>query len=93
MNFSKEHCKTNEQAMDDQNEEMLKLVMDQYNEMSNAMEEEKKAKLEKLYDQIVSFQESIDAAKEMLEKNLSLEDESDPFMFVIVSEVYPCFNL
>lgn len=79
--------------MDDQNEEMLKLVMDQYNEMSNAMEEEKKAKLEKLYDQIVSFQESIDAAKEMLEKNLSLEDESDPFMFVIVSEVYPCFNL
>ncbi|XP_042562489.1 cardiomyopathy-associated protein 5 isoform X1 [Clupea harengus] len=85
-NSVEEHCKTNEQAMDDQNEEMLKLVMDQYNEMSNAMEEEKKAKLEKLYDQIVSFQESIDAAKEMLEKNLSLEDESDPFMFVISSK-------
>uniref|UniRef100_A0A671R589 Cardiomyopathy-associated protein 5-like n=1 Tax=Sinocyclocheilus anshuiensis TaxID=1608454 RepID=A0A671R589_9TELE len=37
------------------NEEVVKLLMDQYNEMSQAMEEEKKAKLEQLYDQIVSF--------------------------------------
>ncbi|KAK7933572.1 hypothetical protein WMY93_004468 [Mugilogobius chulae] len=50
-----------------QNEEMMALVMEQYNSMSVNMEEEKKAKLEQLYDQIVSFQESIDTAKGMLE--------------------------
>lgn len=80
--------------MDDQNEEMLKLVMDQYNEMSHTMEEEKKAKLEKLYDQIVSFQEGIDSAKETLEKNSKEEEEEeDPLTFVSVSEVHLCCHL
>lgn len=53
--------------MQAQNEEMMALVMEQYNDMSVAMEEEKKAKLEQIYDQIVSFQESIDSAKTTLE--------------------------
>lgn len=53
--------------MQAQNEEMMALVMEQYNNMSISMEEEKKAKLEQLYDQIVSFQDSIDSAKATLE--------------------------
>lgn len=53
--------------MQAQNEEMIALVMEQYNNMSITMEEEKKAKLEQLYDQIVSFQENIDTAKATLE--------------------------
>ncbi|XP_062398861.1 cardiomyopathy-associated protein 5 [Sardina pilchardus] len=85
-NSVEEQCKMNEEAMDDQNEEMLRLVMDQYNEMSHTMEEEKKAKLEKLYDQIVSFQESIDVAKETLEKNSKEEEEEDPVTFVSSSK-------
>lgn len=85
-NTVEENCKTGEQAMDEQNEEMLKLVMDQYNEMSHTMEEEKKAKLEKLYDQIVSFQESIDTAKDALIMDTKEEDETDPLTFVSTSK-------
>ncbi|RVE68232.1 hypothetical protein OJAV_G00090300 [Oryzias javanicus] len=57
----------NEEAMQAQNEEMKAVVMEQYNGMSVSMEEEKKAKLEQLYDKIVSFQENIDSAKSTLE--------------------------
>ncbi|XP_057688565.1 cardiomyopathy-associated protein 5 [Corythoichthys intestinalis] len=65
---SVEHqCVESEAAMQAQNDEMMALVMQQYNDMSVNMEEEKKAKLEQLYDQIVSFQESIDSAKATLE--------------------------
>lgn len=53
--------------MQAQNEEVTALVMEQYNHMSVSTEEEKKAKLEQIYDQIVSFQESIDSAKSALE--------------------------
>lgn len=56
-----------EAAVQAQNEEMMSLVMEQYNDMSVSMEEDKKAKLEQIYDQIVSFQENIDSAKATLE--------------------------
>ncbi|XP_028851115.1 cardiomyopathy-associated protein 5 [Denticeps clupeoides] len=85
-NSVEEMCKTMEQEMEHQNEEMLKMVMDQYNEMSQSMEEEKKAKLEQLYDQIVSFQESIDAAKEVLEKSAKDIHEEDPLTFLSSSK-------
>lgn len=62
-----DHCVETEAVMQAQNEEMMALVMEQYNAMSVSMEEEKKAKLEQLYDQIVSFQDGIDAAKATLE--------------------------
>lgn len=62
-----DHCVETEAVMQTQNEEMMALVMEQYNNMSVSMEEEKKAKLEQLYDQIVSFQDSIDSAKATLE--------------------------
>ncbi|NP_001073454.3 cardiomyopathy-associated protein 5 [Danio rerio] len=68
------------------NEEELKLVMDQYNEMSQAMEEQKKARLEQLYDQIVSFQENIDKAKETLETTAKEEEETDPLTFISKSK-------
>ena len=53
--------------MQEQNEKMLAGVMEQYTSMSLGTEEEKKSKLEQLYDQIVSFQESIDTARATLE--------------------------
>lgn len=65
-----------EAALQAQNDEMMALVMEQYNSMSVSMEEEKKAKLEQLYDQIVSFQENIDAAKATLETTVR-EAETD----------------
>ncbi|XP_072521144.1 cardiomyopathy-associated protein 5 [Salminus brasiliensis] len=80
-NSVEEHCKDSEKAMDEQNEEMLKLVMDQYNEMSQTMEDEKKVKLEQLYDQIVSFQANIDSAKETMEKTTKEMEETDELAF------------
>ncbi|XP_067263980.1 cardiomyopathy-associated protein 5 [Chanodichthys erythropterus] len=71
-----------ERIIKEHNEEVVKLVMDQYNEMSQAMEEEKKAKLEQLYDQIVSFQENIDKAKETMEMTAKEEEETDPLKFL-----------
>lgn len=59
-----------------QNEEMMTQVMELYNQMSITMEEEKKAKLEQLYDKIVSFQENIDSAKSTLETT-AREAETD----------------
>ncbi|KAM9360652.1 cardiomyopathy-associated protein 5 [Symphorus nematophorus] len=75
-NSVEDHCVETEAAMQVQNEEMMALVMEQYNNMSVSMEEEKKAKLEQLYDQIVSFQESIDSAKATLETT-AREAETD----------------
>uniref|UniRef100_H3DD86 Cardiomyopathy associated 5 n=1 Tax=Tetraodon nigroviridis TaxID=99883 RepID=H3DD86_TETNG len=66
-NSVEEQCVEVEAAMRAQNEEMMALVMDQYNDMSVGMEEEKKAKLEQIYDQIVSVQDSIDSARTTLE--------------------------
>lgn len=65
--LNQEYCVETEAAMQAQNEEMMALVMEQYNNMSIAMEEEKKAKLEQLYDQIVSLQENMDSAKATVE--------------------------
>ncbi|KAK7165034.1 hypothetical protein R3I94_003419 [Phoxinus phoxinus] len=75
-----------EKIIKEHNEQEVKLVMDQYNEMSQAMEEEKKAKLEQLYDQIVSFQENIDKAKETLEMTAKEEEETDPLKFLSSSK-------
>ncbi|XP_028314379.1 cardiomyopathy-associated protein 5 [Gouania willdenowi] len=78
-NSVEDQCVESEVAMQAQNEEMMALVMDQYNNMSVSMEEEKKAKLEQLYDQIVSFQESIDSAKATIESALrEAETEARP---------------
>ncbi|XP_026178084.1 cardiomyopathy-associated protein 5 isoform X2 [Mastacembelus armatus] len=75
-NSVEEQCVDREAAMQAQNEEMMALVMEQYNNMSISMEEEKKTKLEQLYDQIVSFQESIDSVKATLETT-AREAETD----------------
>uniref|UniRef100_UPI003AAFAFCC cardiomyopathy-associated protein 5 n=1 Tax=Centroberyx gerrardi TaxID=166262 RepID=UPI003AAFAFCC len=75
-NSVEDQCAESEEAMQAQNEEMMALVMEQYNIMSLSMEEEKKAKLEQLYDQIVSFQEGIDSAKGSLE-TAAREAETD----------------
>lgn len=64
---AQEQCTETEAAVQAQNEEMMALVMEQYNDMSVSMEEEKKAKLEQIYDQIVSVQENVDSAKTTLE--------------------------
>lgn len=65
----------------------MDVVMEQYNNMSVSMEEEKKTKLEQLYDQIVSFQESIDSAKAILE-TASREAETEASVSPEAPRVY-----
>ncbi|XP_073697518.1 cardiomyopathy-associated protein 5 [Garra rufa] len=85
-NTVEENFNDGEKIIKEHNEEVVKLLMDQYNEMSQAMEDEKKAKLEQLYDQIVSFQENIDKAKETMEMTAKEEDETDPLQFLSSSK-------
>ncbi|KAI5088240.1 cardiomyopathy associated 5 [Silurus meridionalis] len=82
-NSVEDKCKDGEKVLDEQNEETLKLVMERYNEMSLSMEEEKKAKLEQLYDQIVSFQENNDSAKEAMEMTTKEMEETDELAFLL----------
>ncbi|XP_060763847.1 cardiomyopathy-associated protein 5 [Neoarius graeffei] len=81
-NTVEEQCKDSEKALDEQNEKMMTLVMERYNEMSQTMEEEKKAKLEQLYDQIVSFQENSDSAKETMEMATKEMEETNELAFL-----------
>lgn len=73
-----------EAAIQTQNEEMMTLVMEQYNNMSVSLEEEKKSKLERLYDQIICFQGSIDITKATLETT-AREAETDARVSVFTS--------
>nr|XP_015221052.1 PREDICTED: cardiomyopathy-associated protein 5 [Lepisosteus oculatus] len=85
FNTVEENCTKSEQSLEEQNDEMMKTILEQYNEMSQKMEDEKKFKLEQLYDQLVTFQESIDSAKDILEKTIKEVEEPDEVTFVTVS--------
>ncbi|XP_041092517.1 cardiomyopathy-associated protein 5-like isoform X2 [Polyodon spathula] len=61
---------------------MVKTVVEQYSQMSQNLEEEKKNKLEQLYDQLVTFQESTESAKEILEKSVKEVEEPDDLIFI-----------
>ncbi|XP_051785455.1 cardiomyopathy-associated protein 5 [Erpetoichthys calabaricus] len=82
FNTVEENCTKTEQQLDKQNDEMMKAVLDRYNEMSQNLEDEKKIKLEQLYDQLVTFQESIESAKDILEKAVKESEEPDELTFV-----------
>ncbi|XP_041092507.1 cardiomyopathy-associated protein 5-like isoform X1 [Polyodon spathula] len=82
FNTVEENCSRTEQLLDDQNEEMVKTVVEQYSQMSQNLEEEKKNKLEQLYDQLVTFQESTESAKEILEKSVKEVEEPDDLIFI-----------
>ncbi|XP_036384648.1 cardiomyopathy-associated protein 5-like [Megalops cyprinoides] len=82
-NSVEENCKNNVRCLDEENEEMVRKVVDQYNEMSRIMGERKKSKLEKLYGQIGTFQERIEFARETLEKKTREMEESDQLAFIL----------
>nr|XP_014344878.1 PREDICTED: cardiomyopathy-associated protein 5 isoform X2 [Latimeria chalumnae] len=82
FNAVEEHCGKNEQLLEEQNEEMMKTTLTQYNEMSQSLEEVKKMKLEYLYEQMVSFQQGIDSAREILEKSIKDSEETDEVVFL-----------
>ncbi|XP_069819137.1 cardiomyopathy-associated protein 5 [Dendropsophus ebraccatus] len=71
-----------EKKLTEENEKMVQKVVDHHKEKREGSEEVKKMKMDYLYDQMVSFQQSVDTAKEILEKAAKELEELDPVMFL-----------
>ncbi|KAJ8396574.1 hypothetical protein AAFF_G00016400 [Aldrovandia affinis] len=82
-NSVEEKCKSDAQSLDDQNEEMVRALVNQFNKMSRSMGEKKKLRLEQLCGQIGTFQEHIESAKETLE--MKAKEVEGPDQFALLS--------
>lgn len=80
-----ENCSKNEKKLEEQNEEMMKKVLAQYDEKAQSFEEVKKKKMEFLHDQMVHFLQSMDMAKDTLETIVREAEELDETVFLTVS--------
>ncbi|XP_069348593.1 cardiomyopathy-associated protein 5 [Eulemur rufifrons] len=77
-----ENCSKNEKRLEEQNEEMMKKVLAQYDEKAQSFEEVKKKKMEFLHEQMVHFLQSMDAAKDTLETIVREAEELDEAVFL-----------
>ncbi|XP_060057075.1 cardiomyopathy-associated protein 5 [Erinaceus europaeus] len=77
-----ENCRKNEKRLEEQNEEMTKKVLAQYDEKAQSFEEVKKKKMEFLHDQMVHFLRSMDTAKDTLETIVREAEELDETVFL-----------
>ncbi|XP_053443638.1 cardiomyopathy-associated protein 5 [Nycticebus coucang] len=77
FNTIEENCSKNEKRLEEQNEEMMKKVLAQYDEKAQSFEEVKKKKMEFLHEQMVSFLQSMDTAKDTLETIVREAEELD----------------
>ncbi|ELW70020.1 Cardiomyopathy-associated protein 5 [Tupaia chinensis] len=82
FNTIEENCSKNEKRLEEQNEEMMKKVLAQYDEKAQSFEEVKKKKMEFLHDQMVHFLQSMDTAKDTLETIVREAEELDESMFL-----------
>uniref|UniRef100_A0A8P0SE59 Cardiomyopathy associated 5 n=1 Tax=Canis lupus familiaris TaxID=9615 RepID=A0A8P0SE59_CANLF len=82
FNTIEENCSKNEKRLEEQNEEMMKKVLAQYDEKAQSFEEVKKKKMEFLHDQMVHFLQSMDTAKDTLESIVREAEELDETVFL-----------
>ncbi|XP_044122289.1 cardiomyopathy-associated protein 5 isoform X1 [Neovison vison] len=82
FNTIEENCSKNEKKLEEQNEEMMKKVLAQYDEKAQSFEEVKKRKMEFLHDQMVRFLQSMDTAKDTLESIVREAEELDETVFL-----------
>ncbi|XP_055968488.1 cardiomyopathy-associated protein 5 [Sorex fumeus] len=82
FNTVEENCSKNEKRLEEQNEEMMKRVLAQYDEKAQSFEEVKKKKMEFLHDQMVHFLQSMDTAKDTLESIVREAEELDETVFL-----------
>uniref|UniRef100_A0A8D0S5I2 Cardiomyopathy associated 5 n=1 Tax=Sus scrofa TaxID=9823 RepID=A0A8D0S5I2_PIG len=85
FNTIEENCSKNEKRLEEQNEEMMKKVLAQYDEKAQSFEEVKRKKMEFLHDQMVHFLQSMDTAKDTLETIVREAEELDETVFLTVS--------
>ncbi|XP_048381923.1 cardiomyopathy-associated protein 5-like isoform X2 [Stegostoma tigrinum] len=77
FNAVEENCTKEEKFLEEQHEEVMNLLLSQYTELSQVLEEEKKVKLDHLYEQMAHYRRNIDSAKEtiaMTKKCFQLDD-------------------
>uniref|UniRef100_A0A2K5Y686 Cardiomyopathy-associated protein 5 n=1 Tax=Mandrillus leucophaeus TaxID=9568 RepID=A0A2K5Y686_MANLE len=89
FNTIEENCSKNEKRLEEQNEEMMKKVLAQYDEKAQSFEEVKKKKMEFLHEQMVHFLQSMDTAKDTLETIVREAEELDEAVFLTVSLYSP----
>uniref|UniRef100_A0A3Q2HKA5 Cardiomyopathy-associated protein 5 n=1 Tax=Equus caballus TaxID=9796 RepID=A0A3Q2HKA5_HORSE len=82
FNTIEENCSKKEKRLEEQNEEMMKKVLAQYDEKAQSFEEVKKKKMEFLHDQMVHFLQSMDTAKDTLETIVREAEELDETVFL-----------
>ncbi|XP_052599525.1 cardiomyopathy-associated protein 5 [Peromyscus californicus insignis] len=82
FNTIEENCSKNEKRLEEQNEEMMRKVLAQYDEKAQSFEEVKKKKMEFLHDQMVHFLQSMDTAKDTLETIVREAEELDETVFL-----------
>ncbi|XP_012622239.2 cardiomyopathy-associated protein 5 [Microcebus murinus] len=82
FNTVEENCSKNEKRLEEQNEEMMKKVLAQYDEKAQSFEEVKKKKMEFLHEQMVHFLQSMDTAKDTLETIVREAEELDEAVFL-----------
>ncbi|XP_006889946.1 PREDICTED: cardiomyopathy-associated protein 5-like [Elephantulus edwardii] len=82
FNTIEENCSKKEKRLEEQNEEMMKRVLAQYDEKAQSFEEVKKRKMEFLHDQMVRFLQSMDTAKDTLETIVREAEELDETVFL-----------
>uniref|UniRef100_A0A286ZYS8 Cardiomyopathy-associated protein 5 n=1 Tax=Sus scrofa TaxID=9823 RepID=A0A286ZYS8_PIG len=89
FNTIEENCSKNEKRLEEQNEEMMKKVLAQYDEKAQSFEEVKRKKMEFLHDQMVHFLQSMDTAKDTLETIVREAEELDETVFLTVNIFFP----
>ncbi|XP_008572374.1 PREDICTED: cardiomyopathy-associated protein 5, partial [Galeopterus variegatus] len=82
FNTIEENCSKKEKSLEEQNEEMMKKLLAQYDEKAQSFEEVKKKKMEFLHDQMVHFLQSMDTAKDTLETIVREAEELDETVFL-----------
>ncbi|XP_063819577.1 cardiomyopathy-associated protein 5 [Pseudophryne corroboree] len=82
FNEVEKNCAEAEKHLVEENEEMVEKVVARHKEKRESFEEVKKMKMDYLYDQMVSFQQNVDSAKESLEKAAKEMDELDSVAFL-----------
>ncbi|KAM4051530.1 cardiomyopathy-associated protein 5 [Anomaloglossus baeobatrachus] len=84
FNEVEKNCTEAEKHLTDENEKTVQRIIDQHKKKREGFEEVKKMKMDYLYDQMVGFQQSVDTAKEILEKAAKELDDLDPIMFLSI---------
>ncbi|KAM6471150.1 cardiomyopathy-associated protein 5 isoform 3-T3 [Liasis olivaceus] len=86
FNTLEENCKEKEKLLEEQNENVVKMVFGHHDRKAQNFEEAKNTKMEYLYEQMVNFQDYIDTAKETLEMIINETEDIDDFAFLKSSE-------